>query len=165
MSKHTAEAFAKMAAGPALQRILDRSAPVDDLIPIVSSHWGYDLYSRRPGPAVLENGVLKPTDLDLACFLSALKDRGAVINLPTYRARRARTEKEGERVVSKENRHGPVMGLVSNKQVFSFSVLVTDHNVIVAGDEAKGTRDSVGAPRAFISGPLAPVPAPKLIRS
>ena len=150
MSKHTAEAFAKMAAGPALQRILDRSAPVDDLIPIVSSHWGYDLYSRRPGPAVLENGVLKPTDLDLACFLSALKDRGAVINLPTYRARRARTEKEGEHVVSRDNRHGPVTGLVSNKQAFSFSVRITDHNVIVQGDEARGIKDSVGAHRNFM---------------
>jgi hypothetical protein len=150
MPKRTADAFRSMANGPALQSILDRSQPVDALLEPVAAHWSYDLYSRRPGPALLENGVLKPTDLDLACFLSALTDRGAVINLPTYKSRRPKTEREGEHVVSAANRHGPVVGLVSNKATLSFSVLVRDHNVIVAGDEARGVRDSVGAYRAFM---------------
>jgi hypothetical protein len=125
-----------------LARVLDRSKSIDGIAETVIDHWAYDLYTRSPGPALLENGVLKPTDLDLACFMSALAERGAVISLPTYERRRPKVVKEGEVVVSAQNRHGKVLGLTSNKEVFSFSVLVQDMNVM--------TTDTVGAPRNFM---------------
>jgi hypothetical protein len=78
----------------------------------------------------------------LACFLSALAERRAVITLPTYKSRRAATRTEGEIVTSKENRHGRVIGLTSNANVFSFSIMVEDANVM--------TTDTVGAPRNFM---------------
>lgn len=111
-------------------------------------HWSYDLYSRKPGPALLEDGILTPTDLDLACFMSALVDRQAVINIPKYTSRRPRTERENEMIVSKDNRHGHVMGLRSNKNVFSFSVLINDANVVQSVFETK--EDILGAPRNFM---------------
>lgn len=148
MTKEIAKSFTTMAMGEAMQTILDRTRDVTGLETQLLEHWAYDLYARRPGPALLENGVLTPTDLDLACFLSALVQRQAVINLPTYKARRARTEREGEVVLSKDNRHGKIVGLTANKEAFSFSVRILDQNVMQAGSE--DAPDSTGAFRNFM---------------
>jgi len=122
--------------------ILDRNIDVVPIIDEVLSHWSFDLFTRRPGAALTADGVFKGTDLDLACFMSALVDRGAVINIPKYKARRVATQKEGERVVSKDNRHGKCMGLTANKEAFSFSIRINDANVM--------TTEDVGAPRNFM---------------
>jgi hypothetical protein len=148
--KEVAKTIQDTAVGPLVSRILDRSKPCDDLVDVLQARWAWNLFERRPGPAILENGVLKPTDLDLACFLAALCNRGAVINLPTYQGRRPRTVKEGEHVVSASNRHGKIVGLIANKDVFSFSVRIFDANVVVHGDEDRGTEDEVGAFRNFM---------------
>lgn len=147
MTKHIAKTLVKLSTSDALQRVLDRFQPIEDLITNLVDHWGFDLYSRKPGPAYDSDGVFKGTDLDLACFLSALVDRKAVIVLPTYERMRAVSKREGERVISKENRHGQLQGLVSNKKVLSFSVRILDQNVIRSGNETEG--DQVGAFRNF----------------
>jgi hypothetical protein len=128
-------------------RIMNPEDDLRDVVEQIKAHWAYDLYARRPGPALLENGVLKPTDLDLACFLAALVERKAVINLPSYQIRRPATRREGEHVVSRDNRHGHVLGLVSNKEAFSFSVRIRDMNVITTDGEGN---DGVGAYRNFM---------------
>jgi hypothetical protein len=148
VAKHVAQTLKDAAAGDAMQRILDRSEPIQDIIDTLLDHWSYDLFSRKPGPAYFENGVFQPTDLDLACFMSALADRKAVIVLPHYTSRRAKTIREGERILSKTNRHGQIQGLTSNKEVFSFSVRILDQNVIQAGTET--TPDEAGAYRNFM---------------
>jgi hypothetical protein len=148
VAKHIAATLKDAAAGDAMQRILNRSAPIQDVIDTLIDHWGYDLYTRKPGPAYYADGAFNATDLDLACFLSALVDRKAVINLPKYEAKRAKTIREGERVLSASNRHGQVQGLTANKEVFSFSVRILDQNVIQAGTE--DTPDTVGAFRNFM---------------
>jgi len=145
--KHVANTLTSLSTTDAFQRLFDPLDPLDDLVLTLKTHWSYDLYSRRPGPALLENNVLTPTDLDLACFLSALVDRQAVINLPTYQSRRPATNREGEHVISALNRHGHVHGLVSNKEVFSFSVRITDANVMTSTPEGK---NSLGAFRNFM---------------
>jgi hypothetical protein len=146
--KHIAATLKGAAFGDAMQRILNREAPIDDLIDTLLDHWGYDMYSRKPGPAYYANGEFNATDLDLACFMSALVDRKAVIILPHYESKRAKTIREGERVLSTKNRHGQVQGLTANKEVFSFSVRIIDQNVVQAGTEV--TPDTVGAFRNFM---------------
>ncbi len=125
---------------PAMQFIIDRSLPLDEVIDRVQKYWTYDMYTRKPGPA-LRDGVFEGTDLDLACFLTALSDRGAVINIPHYKSMRPATIVEGQRISSKGNRHGKVLKLVSNKDVFSFGINIMDMNVM--------TTDSVGDFRTF----------------
>jgi hypothetical protein len=132
--------------GDLLAPISDRSNDVAELTTTLTNYWAYDLYARKPGPALLDNGVLSPTDLDLSCFLAALVDRRAVINLPTYRNRRPTTKKSTEHVISKDNRHGHIVGLRSNKDVFSFGVLVKDMNVMTSADDVQ----DVGAFRNFM---------------
>ena len=146
--KHIAKTLKDLVTSDTMARIGNRSAPVDDLIEPTLGHWAYDLYSRKPAPALLENGALSPTDLDLACFMSALADRNAVINLPKYERRRPKTTREGEVVVSADNRHGRVLSLSANKEVFSFSVRIEDMNVMQAATTTES--DRVGAPRNFM---------------
>lgn len=151
MSKKVAQSLLATASGEIVDQLLDRSAKVSSvLIEGVLDQWGYDLFSRKPAPAILENGVLQPTDLDLACFLSALADRHAVIALPRYTARRPKTVKEGEWVTSSQNRHGKVLGLTANKDVFSFSIRIQDENVVTQGTGDDGEGEKTGAPRNFM---------------
>lgn len=145
--KNVADTIKSIPSSEVFARIMDPGDNLDDVVAMVKAHWSYNLYERRPGPALLEHGVLSPTDLDLACFLSALVDRKAVINLPTYESRRPATRREGEYVVSKEGRHGHVLGLVSNKDVFSFSVRIRDMNVVTSDHDGN---DGVGAFRNFM---------------
>ena len=145
--KTVAKTILDMTSGDTLSAILDYSQSVGAIAETLLEHWSYDLYARKPGPAYFENGVFVPTDLDLACFMSALVDRGAVINLPTYEGRRPKVTREGERVLSARNRHGKVLGLSANKEVFSFSTRIEDMNVV--SQDAAG-QDKVGAFRSFM---------------
>ena len=61
--------------------------------------------SRKPGAAYIDENLVG-TDLDLACFLFELAERNAVINIPQYKSMRAAKIKEGEALISKENRPG-----------------------------------------------------------
>lgn len=135
MTKKVATSLENLDTSEPWSRILDKGDPCDDLAAELLEHWSYDLFERKPRRALIDRGVLRPTDLDLACFLSALADREAIIDLPTYENRRPSTKREGERVVSKDHRHGKVMGLVSNKEVFSFSVKISDLNVVFNSTE------------------------------
>ena len=133
----------------AMLMALDHSQVADDLADmIVDEAWGYDLFSRKPGPAYYdEDGQLNMTDLDLICFLAELTKRKAVVNLPEYKKRRAGSTNKNERVVSDKNRHGKILSVVANKEVFSFSLKVNDQNVIVK--QANG-EEIIGAPRNFM---------------
>lgn len=145
--KRVAQSIKDITSSDMMQMVMNRETYVMDITNQLLDHWSYDLYKRKPGPALLENGQLKTTDLDLACFLSALADRKAVIDIPHYKSRRATTKKEGERVVSKDHRHGPVKGLSANKEVFSFSINIKDMNVVITEEDGSET---VGSPRNFM---------------
>jgi hypothetical protein len=142
-------ALTKEWADQAMARILDRGQSVEGLAEELLGHWEFDLFARRPAPALIVEGTLVPTDLDLVSVLSALVPRGPVLNLPEYRGRRPQVAREGERVVSKENRHGKLAAIVANKEVFSFSVRIVDANVVVSATD-DGEEDRVGAYRSFM---------------
>jgi hypothetical protein len=127
---------------PRMQTILNRIEPIQPVIDELLNHWSYDLYTRSPGAAYTEDGVFQGTDLDLACFLFALAERGAVINIPKYTSRRPKQHTEGEIVVSADNRHGKILGVLANKENSSFSIRIMDANVM--------TTDSVGNFRNFM---------------
>jgi hypothetical protein len=134
------------------QRIMDPEDDLDDVIEEAKGWWRYDLLARNPSRAIMneDGSLMKPTDLDLACFLAALAARGAVINLPVYTNRRPRQLRDDEWIVSKDNRHGKLVGLTSNKDVFSFSTLMIDANVVKTGNVGGKDGDQVGAFRNFM---------------
>lgn len=142
MAKKVASTLVNVLDNPMMQAVIDREDPIQPVINKLIDHWSYDLFSRKPGAAYTEDDVFVGTDLDLACFLFALSERGAVINIPQYESRRVKTVAEGERVVSSDNRHGKILNVISNKENFSFSIRIMDANVI--------TTDSVGNFRNFM---------------
>jgi len=125
-----------------MQLIIDKGQSVKPVIERLTDYWSYDLFTRKPGAAYTDDGIFVGTDLDLAAFLFALAERGAVINIPQYKSRRPAQIAEGQTVVSKDNRHGKILGLSANKENFSFSIRINDANVM--------TTDSVGDFRNFM---------------
>ncbi|MDO8640246.1 MAG: hypothetical protein Q7R33_01770 [Nitrosarchaeum sp.] len=142
MKKKVASTLLNVAETDAMQTILNLGQPIQPVIDETLAHWSYDLDNRKPGPAYTDDGVFVGTDLDLACFLYALADRQAVINLPQYKGRRAKQVTEGEIVVSDKNRHGKILGVLANKENMSFSIRIMDMNVM--------TTDEVGNFRNFM---------------
>jgi len=140
--KSVAQSLKGILDKPVMKVIMDKNRlfDMDGVIKEVEEYWNFNLYSRKPGPAY-RDGVFTGTDLDLAAFLYALVERGAIINFPSYESTRQKKVKEGQMLTSKENRHGPIVGLVPNKETFRFSVRVKDMNVM--------TTDSVGDFRTF----------------
>ena len=132
MAKKIAMTLKTIFKHPIAMLLMNRSEKVNwqELIDL----WKPDLFSRKPAPAYNVDGEFQGTDLDMHTFLSALVDRGAMINLPEYKAMRGTVLKEGQYLVSKENRHGKCMGLSSNKDVFSFGVRIKDVNVMLSED-------------------------------
>jgi len=127
-----------------IEEIMDRESDIDEVVEEVLEDWGCDLYERKPASAYNGKGEFKGTDLDLATFMQALAARNAVINLPTYESRRTGSSNGNEWLVSPENRHGKIVGLGANKDVFSFSVRVYDQNIV---DKESG---ETGAYRNFL---------------
>ena len=119
---------------------MDRSKYISGVLNEVQQWWGYDLFSRRPGPAYIDEKFVG-TDLDLSCFLFELSERNAVINIPEYQLVRPTSIKKGFKVVSPQNRHGQIIGLTSNKDVLLFTLRIKDMNTIKS--------DSVGAYKNF----------------
>ena len=108
-------------------------------VPIASDlleRWAPSVRSR------IQNGG--KDEVDLTALLFDLWRMNAVINLPIYQRARARQETTPADtwLSSEENRHGIVEGLVSNKKIFAFSVLMRDFNVV--------SKQQVGAPRSFM---------------
>ena len=125
-----------------VKAILNRSQDINNgTINTVKSWWGYDLLSRKPSPAYDMYNVFKGTDLDLACFLYELSGRGAVINIPEYETHTQNKMRKDQKLISKFDRNGVVIGVGANKNFFSFNINIIDQNVVSA--------DKVGDFRSF----------------
>lgn len=140
--KSVAKTITSVLDDPTLATIRDRSTDISKTIEDVQSMWSFDMFSRKPGAAYLSDGTFVGTDLDLAVVLYTLADRGAVVQIPEYKSTRQTTVREGQMLSSKENRHGKLAQVISNKETFNFSVRINDMNVM--------TSDSVGDYRSFL---------------
>ncbi len=132
--KHVAKTIRDLKIHPLNFLIMDKSENINSTIETVKSFWNYDLMSRKPGPAYTEDGIFIGTNLDLACFLYSLLGRNAVINIPEYKTFRQTKFKEGQMLTSKDNRHGVLLGVTSNKNNFTFSVKIKDMNIMASED-------------------------------
>ncbi len=140
-TKQIARSLVEVMETPEMKLIVDKTKDMDEIINEIISWWNYDLFKRKPGPAYTNDGLFQGTDLDLACFLYALVDRNAVINIPKYKGLRNTTIKENQILTSSDNRHGQLLGINANKETFLFSIRIKDMNVI--------TSESVGDYRNF----------------
>lgn len=129
------------------QIIMDRNQAID--VELVSSIIAQGIMSyagRTPAPALDPDGNFQCTDLDLLSFLVPLADRKAVIEIPKYRNCRQVIRRVGERKIG-TNKFGPVTSLVSNQDLFSFSVKINDKSIITKDEFEK---ESVGEFRNYM---------------
>jgi len=110
--------------------ILDRSQNVIPVYQQMRQRWNRELFERSPTSAYNKKGEYVGTNLDMASMLNTLTEREAVINFPDYEPRRTERKNEKEWIVSRENRHGKIKGLIAKKDAFSFSVRLEDQNVV-----------------------------------
>jgi len=139
--KKVAQSLMNILIHPVVMDTLNRTSDITNSMNEALSWWDYDLLSRRPSPAYNEDGIFTGTDLDMACFLYALAERDAVINLPVYKSMGKSKTRTDEALTSKADRHGKIIGIGANKNFFSFNIKILDQNVV--------GQDYVGAPRTF----------------
>ena len=139
--KQVAKTLTNLLIHPVTMDILNRTSDITQSMNETLSWWDYNLMTRRPSPAYDEDGVFQGTDLDMACFLYALAERDAIINLPIYKSMAKTKTRTDEVLTSKLDRHGKLIGVGANKYFFSFNIKIIDQNVI--------GQDYVGAPRTF----------------
>lgn len=133
---------------PYAREIMDVTKPVsDELVGAILAQSVMTWEGRNPAPALDEDGNFQGTDLDLFSFLVPLADRNAVIEIPRYRNRRKVMVKESERKIG-TNQFGKITGLVSNKDVLSFSVRLWDMTIAKADKETG--EETIGAHRAYM---------------
>lgn len=129
-AKYVAKSLVTLLDHQMVKDTLDRTSNIIDTARGAEAFWNYDLMSRKPSPAYSEYGVFTGTNLDLACFLYALVGREAVINIPRYKAGTKTTLREDQKLASKENRHGRLIGVLGNQKFFKFNIRIIDENVI-----------------------------------
>lgn len=136
--RHIAKSIRQAIHGPEMDAICNLATDPRELVKhaeAVALRWQHNLFERRPAPALVEDGVLvKPTDLDLSTFLSALAQRQAVIKIPTYRSRREATAKADPTIQRMlDVRYGQIAGLVSHQKCWSFSTRLLDLSLLKDG--------------------------------
>jgi len=108
------------------------------------------LEKRNPRPAyqkTLENElVLKETDLDLFTYLNEISLRHAFVNIPEYKRISPKQLHNNQKVISEENRHGELVGVISNQKAHSFSARIIDYNVVETLPDGS---ENIGVPRNF----------------
>lgn len=122
-----------------IKTLLNRGEDVDyyKLIQLITP----DPLKKNPTVVCDENGDYIGTTLDLQSAFYILVQQKANVNIPLYECMRGTTLRDGENVVSKDNRHGVVTGLSSSKDLWSFGLKIVDVNVMKAL--------SSGEPRIF----------------
>lgn len=111
-------------------QLSDRSSDIRAIAQDLVNMWGFNLDDRTPGIAYVDEEGTPVTTLDMACAMAKLVEWEPVILVPWYQAEGAATVTEGQTLTSKENRHGQLVALVSNKDRLKFSFRFRDHNVM-----------------------------------
>ena len=128
MAKVVAETLLNICENQLFKTIIDRTMFLsDEFMDRCLSFWNYDLYTRKPSIAYNLDGE-QYTTLDLSTLIFALVQRNAVIYVPEYDKQQPGRIKSGQIVVD-DNRRGECLSVLSNKQLFNFSVRIKDLSV------------------------------------
>jgi len=141
--KHIAKTIKSLIDSNIYKNLKNRNVGAEATLEDVLNKWSYDLYKRKPGSAYTEDGIFQGTDLDMACLLFELSKRKAVISIPHYKPLVGSATYAVNEAYKKGPRYGNLTRLVSNADLFRFSVQIVDNSVvnIDTGEE--------GAPRNF----------------
>ena len=103
---------------PIFKNIIDKEIPISHSTFLIGWLLKADQLRERKNPK------------DMVTLLNLLVENNSVIVIPKYESSVAGIKKENEIVISNENRHGKIVGLIANKKNFSFSIRIIDSNII-----------------------------------
>ena|GEM_PF-4008026 len=148
MSGNIAKSLANLYQNRLVRVALDKSQSLDDVIDDLFSFWSPDLSKRKPSleVQVVDGSPSFVTSLDFLPLLLNFAIRNSFVNIRYYDNLRPSVKKSGEKVISKENRHGYVLQINANKETHAFSILIRDFNVI---ERLSDGSERVGLPRKF----------------
>lgn len=133
MTKEIAKTLQEIPHNPLVKAALSRSRPLEDLIDEYLEGWQANLEERKPALIYTETDsgepLYKTGSLDLFTVLLALAENEQVISIDNYHRMRESQTMEGQRIIDPDHRHGQVTGIISNKEVGSFSVRLWDLSV------------------------------------
>ncbi|OYT32564.1 hypothetical protein DRJ22_00045 [Candidatus Woesearchaeota archaeon] len=143
-----AKSLADLDTNPIVQTTLDRTQNLDNIIDTVLNIWTPDLSRRRTTLQIeyINNQPTYVTSLDFLPLLLNLSIRNAIVNITEYNNLRPTIKKTGEKVISKQNRHGNVLQINANKDTHAFSILIKDYNTI---EKLNNGTERAGLPRRF----------------
>lgn len=151
MNKRIPAPLREILHDPIVEIALDRSRPIKPAIEETLKLWQADLSKGQIAPAYTQGLDGKPiydgTDPDLFTVLMTLAQRKSVINVPAYDEYTPLMLRLGQRLASKENRHGQITRVVSREDAHSFSARINDFNVITMKPDKT---EEVGAYRNFM---------------
>lgn len=126
--KRVSEVLKTLLDNPIIKYIVNRAMTIDyekeieEIIP-------KNIFDKNPMMICDADGNYVGTTLDMQSMMYHLMKEGIVINISHYDAMRGTVLKEGQNLVSKENRHGKVTGLSCSKEVWTFGYRIKDANV------------------------------------
>jgi len=151
MEKKVAEELREILHNPIVEVVLDRSQPIKPAIEDTLKLWQADLAAGQVARAYTQGldgrPIYKGNEPDIFPVLMALAQRKSVINIPSYDEYTPVMLTLGQRIASKENRHGQITRVVSRENAHSFNARMFDYNVITTKPD--GTEE-VGAYRNFM---------------
>lgn len=125
---------------------MDRTIPLTlELVDAALRQSVFGWKGRTPKLLLDAKGDVIGSDFDLLSFFVPLAERRAVIEIPEYQIRRPAHIRADERKVG-SNQFGKIKGLTSNKDVFSFCVLINDQTIATEHDG----EEELGAPRNYM---------------
>jgi len=151
MNRKIPEPLREILHDPIVDTALDRSQPIKPAIEETLKLWQADLSKGQIAPAYTQGldgkPIYKGNDPDLFTVLMALAQRKSVINIPSYYEYTPLILRLGQRIVSKENRHGQIVRVVSREDAHSFNARIKDFNVVTT---KPNSTEEVGAYRHFM---------------
>lgn len=131
---------------PMAAAVMDRRVPLtQELIDAALRQSVFGWKGRSPRLLLDANGDIVGSDFDLLSFMVPLAERHSVIEIPEYQIRRQMRLRSDERKIGR-NQFGKIKGLTSNKEVFSFCVLIDDKTIATEQDG----EEELGAPRNYM---------------
>lgn len=132
---------------PLVSQILNRDISLNlNFAKLVMAQTQLSYHGRKPKPSRNSEGQVQKTDLDLLSLLADLYKRSARVEIASYNNKLPWQAYADQQHVGGTKRFGQITGLISHRELLSFSVQVNDESVL----NSSGVGPSMGASRTYM---------------
>jgi hypothetical protein len=132
---------------PLVPLIMNRNIPLTrEFALMVMRQTQFSYHGRKPKSAHDNKGLVRKTNLDLLSLLVDLYKRSARIELTSYDNQLPWQAYAGQQHVGGTKRFGSITGLISHRELLSFSLQMKDESVL----KSSGSKPELGAYRNYM---------------